>query len=458
MDANPKSKIQNPKYSEYWNPKHETMPREQIQQLQLVKLRRLCDWAYSNTPFHKRQFDAAGFRPEQLSTLDDLRRIPFMTREEWMQSLQEKPLFGDLLATRPEHAIRYHLTSGTTGRTPIRVLDSTKDWDWINEMWCYGLWGFGIRPEDTVYFAFGYGSFIGFWGAHYACEKMGALVIPGGAQTTEARITQICEMDVTTVASTPTYALSLWNKAREMGIDLAKDSKVDKLIVSGEPAGSIPAVKRQLEEAWGAKAGDTAGMTEIGTIMIFECSHQPGGTHIIEDHYIEEVINPDTGEPVGYGELGERVVTSFGRGFIPVIRYRTKDMVMKVPANTCDCGRTWDIYDGGIRGRWDDMKLIRGTNVYPRAVESIIREYPSIDEFQIYIWRKDDMQDEISIKLEVKPDYEDDWLDLQYKLAKDLSHAHEGLRFNIERQDYGTLPRFELKAKRLVDARPVAQY
>ena len=445
-------------YSEFWNPKNEKLPREELRALQLHKLRRMCEWAYATTPFHKRKFDAAGFKPDQLRTLDDIRRIPFMTREEWMESLMEKPMFGDLLATDPVNAIRYHLTSGTSGRTPIRVLDSTKDWDWIAEMWCYGLWGFGIRPEDIVYFAFGYGSFIGFWGAHYACEKMGALVIPGGAQTTEARIKQIIEMGATTVCSTPTYALHLWQKAREMGIDLAREGKVNKLICSGEPAGSIPAVKQQLEEAWGAKCGDTAGMTELGTIMIFECSHQPGGTHIIEDHFIEEVLNPSSGEPVGYDELGERVVTSFGRGFIPVLRYRTKDMVMKVPASTCSCGRTWDLYDGGIRGRWDDMKLIRGTNVYPRAVEAIVREYPAIDEFQIYISRRDDMQDEITIKVEIKPGHESEWPDLKVKLAKDLAEAHEGLRFSIERMDYGVLPHFELKAKRLVDVRPVAQY
>ncbi len=444
--------------SEYWNPKNETLPREQLTALQLIKLRRLCAWAYAQAPFHRRRFDAASFHPDQLQSLDDIRRIPFMTREEWMESLMETPMFGDLLATDPQNAIRYHLTSGTTGRTPIRVLDSMKDWDWISEMWGYGLWGFGIRPADTVYFAFGYGSFIGFWGAHYACEKIGALVIPGGAQSTESRITQIVELGATTVASTPTYALHMWQKAREMGIDLAKDSKVNKLILSGEPAGSIPAAKRQLEEAWGAKAGDTAGMTEVGTIMIFECAHQPGGTHIIEDHYIEEVLDPASDAPVGYGELGERVVTSFGRGFIPVIRYRTKDMVMRVPAATCTCGRTWDIYDGGIRGRWDDMKLIRGTNVYPRAVESIIREYAAIDEFQIYVWRKDDLQDEITIKVEIKPGHEAEWHTLHHQLAKDLAHAHEGLRFNIERMEHGTLPRFELKAKRLIDARPAAQY
>ena len=445
-------------YSEYWNPKNEMLPREELQALQLFKLRRMCEWAYANAPFHRRKFDEAGFQPEQLKTLDDIRRIPFMTREEWMESIFETPMFGDLTTTDHNHAIRYHLTSGTSGRTPIRVLDGTKDWDWIAEMWCYGLWGFGVRPEDSVYFAFGYGSFIGFWGAHYCCEKIGALVIPGGAQTSEARVKQILEMEVTTVCSTPTYALTLWQKAREMGIDLARESKVNKLICSGEPAGSIPAVKRQLEEAWGAKCGDTAGMTELGTIMIFECSHQPGGTHIIEDNYIEEVLNPATGEPVGYGELGERVVTSFGRGFIPVIRYRTKDMVLKVPASTCTCGRTWDIYDGGIRGRWDDMKLIRGTNVYPRAVEAIVREYAAIDEFQIYIWRKDNLTDEITIKVEVKPGFESEWETLHLGLSKDLANSHEGLRFNIERVDYGVLPHFELKAKRLVDARPVAQY
>ena len=379
-----------------------------------------------------------------------------MTREAWMDSQVEQPLFGTLPTTTQDHAIRYHLTSGTSGRVPIRVLDGMKDWEWIAEMWSYGFWGFGVRPEDVVYFAFGYGSFIGFWGAHYCCEKLGALVIPGGAQTTEARVKQIVEMGVTTVCSTPTYALRLWQQAQEMGIDLAS-SKVNKVILSGEPSGSIPAVKRQLEEAWGAKCGDTAGMTELGTIMIFECSHQPGGTHIIEDHFIEEVVNPETGEPVPYGELGERVVTSFGRGFIPVLRYRTKDMVLKVPYSTCDCGRTGDIYQGGIRGRWDDMKLIRGTNVYPTAVEALIREHDAIDEFQIYIWRSE-IRDEIAIKVEMKPGREAEWPALSETLAQELAAAHENLRFIIELMPAGSLPRFELKAKRLKDDRPIAVY
>jgi phenylacetate-CoA ligase len=232
---------------------------------------------------------------------------------------------------------------------------------------------------------------------------------------------------------------------------------VNKVIVSGEPAGSIPAVKRQLEAAWGAKVGDTAGMTEIGTIMIFECHRQPGGTHIIEDHFIEEALEYGGDRPAAYGERAERVVTSLGRGFMPLIRYRTNDLVVKVPHSVCACGRTGDIYEGGIQGRWDDMKTVRGTNVYPRAVESIVRECMAVDEFQILLSR-DAVQDEISVLIELKAGREDHWPQLQRRLSRDLSAAHEGLRFNIEQAEANSLPRFELKAKRLVDKRPVARY
>jgi phenylacetate-CoA ligase len=195
-------------------------------------------------------------------------------------------------------------------------------------------------------------------------------------------------------------------------------------------------------------------MTELGTIMIFECEHQPGGTHIIEDHYIEEVVDPATDEPVGYGELGERVVTSFGRGFIPVLRYRTRDLVVKVPGSNCSCGRTFDIYDGGIRGRVDDMKLVRGTNVYPRAVEAIVREHPEVDEFQIHLFTADGIRDEIELLVEI-PDREVGTGPILAALQKELADAHEGLRFGVQHVDDGTLPRFELKAKRVLDERIV---
>lgn len=439
--------------SPYWNPRHETMPRDELEALQVRKLRELVQWADAQVPWHAKRLRDAGVTADAVGTLDDVRRIPFLTRDEWMDAQLEDPPFGAILAAPQEAAIRYHMTSGTTGRTPIRVLDSMKDWEWINEMWCYGFWGFGVRPADVVFIAFGYATFIGFWGAHYACEKMGCLVLPGGAMTTDVRVRTIVDMGATVVCSTPTYALRMAQEARTMGIDLAT-GPVERLILSGEPAGSIPATKKLIEEQWGAKAADTAGMTELGTIMIFECDRQPGGTHIIEDHYIEEVVDPETDRPVPYGEMGERVVTSFGRGFIPVLRYRTRDFVVKVPHTGCTCGRTFDLYEGGIRGRVDDMKLVRGTNVYPRAIEAIVREYPEVDEFQIHLYTAEGIRDEIEVLVEI-PDPDVDGYGIVGRLGKALADAHEGLRFGVRQAENGSLPRFELKAKRLVDERTV---
>ncbi len=438
--------------SEFWNPKNETLPREALDRLRVEKLRRLVAWA-ARSPFHRRRLAAAGVTAESIRTLDDLRRIPFLTREEWMASQRDAPLFGDLLARPREAAVRYHLTSGTTGRQPLRVLDSLRDWQWIAECWAYGFWGFGVRPADTVLFAFSYGSFIGFWGAHYAAEKIGALVVPSGNMTTENRVRQIVEMEATTVCATPTYVLRMAEEARALGIDLRREGAVRRLIVSGEPAGSIPATKRLIEESWGAPCADTAGMTELGTIMMFECSRQPGGCHIIEDHFIEEVVDPATGEPVPYGAAGERVVTSFGRGMIPVLRYRTADRVVKVPHTACSCGRTFDIYEGGILGRVDDMLLVRGTNVYPRAVEAIVRGYRDVDEFQILVEAPSALHDEISVLFEMRAGSEGDATALETALARDLSRHHEGLRFVVRRVEAGSLPRFELKARRVVDRR-----
>ena len=437
----------------YWNPRHETMARADIEALQVRKLRNLVTWADAQVPWQSKRLRDAGVTADQIDSLDDLRRFPLMTRDDWMEGQLEEPPYGTNVAAPRDAAIRYHMTSGTTGKTPIRVLDSMKDWEWIAEMWCYGLWGFGVRPTDTLFVAFGYSTFIGFWGLHYAGEKLGCLTLPGGAMTTDQRVKQIVDTGATVVASTPTYALRMAQEAKQLGIDLA-GSPVERLILSGEPAGSIPATKKLIQEEWGAKAGDTAGMTELGTIMIFECSEQPGGTHIIEDHYIEEVLDPESGDPVPYGEMGERVVTSFGRGFIPVIRYRTRDFVVRVPASACSCGRTFDIYEGGIRGRVDDMKLVRGTNVYPRAVEAIVREHPEVDEFQIHLYTAEGRRDEIEVLVEI-PDPAADSDQVLREVAKALADAHEQLRFDVKLVEDGTLPRFELKAKRLLDERIV---
>ncbi|HEX5493266.1 MAG TPA: AMP-binding protein [Mycobacteriales bacterium] len=436
--------------SPYWNPKTETMPRERLGELQLAKLRRVARWAAERSPHYRRRFAEAGFTPADLASLDDLRAIPFLTRQEWMDGQRASPPYGTLPAGGADRAVRLHTTSGTTGRMPLRALDSRKDWAWAAEMWCYGMWAMGVRPADIAYVAFGYGSFIGFWGLHYAMEKIGVLTVPGGAQTTESRVRQIVDFGATVVASTPTYALRLAQEAERCGIDLP-GSAVRTVVLSGEPAGSIPETKALIERLWGARAYDTAGMTEISTIFMFECDHQPGGAHIIEDHVIEEVVDPATGEQVGYGQLGERVVTSFGRSMIPLLRYRTSDLVRKVPASECGCGRTFDIYAGGVLGRVDDMKLVRGTNVYARAIEGIVRGHEQVEEFQIRISREG-IRDEITLRVEAAVS-DAGWDEMAEGLGKELAAAHEGLRFRVERAEAGTLPRFELKAKRLVDTR-----
>jgi phenylacetate-CoA ligase len=436
--------------SPYWNPKVEPLGRESLEALQLVKLRRQVSWAAQRSPWYGRTL--RGVDADDLRSMSDLRRLPMLTRTDWMSSQAEHPPYGELPTIDGHDAIRVHTTSGTTGQGPLRALDSRKDWAWIAEMWAYGIWGCGVRPGDTAYIAFGYGSFIGFWGLHYSMEKIGVLNVPGGAQTTDVRVRQIVDFGATVVASTPTYALRLAQEAEALGIDLP-GSAVQRVILSGEPAGSIPQTKALIERQWGAKAFDTAGMTEIGTIMVFECEHQPGGTHIIEDHVIEEVIDPQTLEQMDYGVAGERVVTSFGRGAIPLVRYRTGDLVCKVPASRCTCGRGFDIYEGGILGRVDDMKIIRGTNVYPRAIEAIVREFSEVDEFQTVITREG-VRDEITLRVELKLRWDEErWEGLAETLHNRLALAHEGLNFRIERAGEGELPRFELKAKRTVDKR-----
>ena len=440
--------------AEFWNPKTETLDREDLRALQLAKLRRMAAWAEARSPFYQRSFAAAGFRSDQLRTFADIARIPLLTRDEWMHSQLGEPPFGELPVAGPDAAIRLHTTSGTSGRTPLRALDSRKDWRWAAEMWCYALWSAGVRASDVGYLAFGYGSFIGFWGLHGGMEKVGVLTIPGGAQTTAQRVRQIIDFDVTVVASTPTYALRLAQEAQALGIDLASGSKVHTVMLSGEPAGSIPETKALIEQQWGAKAYDTAGMTEISTIFMFEPKEQPGGCHIIEDHFIEQVIDPASGDEVAYGEPGERVCTSFGRSMIPLLRYRTADLVVKVPHTAAKSGRTWDLYQGGILGRVDDMKLVRGTNVYPRTVESIVRGIPEIEEFQIELVRVD-IRDEIILHAELAPGADEArWTEIQTLLKRELADAHEGLQFQIRRADEGSLPRFELKARRLTDRRP----
>lgn len=438
----------------YWNPKTELMSREQLEKLQLTKLQGLIEWAYQRIPLWKRKFDTAGIKPADIKCLADIKLIPFLTREELTISQADQPMYGDAISVPPEEAIRYHQTSGSSGRVPLRILDGRKDWEWVSEMWCYGMYAFGVRKTDIVYLAYNYGTFIGFWGAHYASEKIGAMTIASGGLSSEERIRKIIELGATVLICTPTYALRLAQVAAEMGIDLAKESRIRILIHAGEPGANIPATKKMIEEAWGAKAGDFPGMSETGGSTCFECSEQSGGVHILEDNYIQEVINPETGEGLGYGQKGELVLTSFGRTIFPLIRYRTGDLVERVEHTNCTCGRTFDLYRGGILGRADDMILIRGVNIFPSTVENIVREFKEVDEFQIILF-KDKGIDQIKIKIEPVSGAGGSKEELRDELAKVLTEAHK-LRFMVEIVEPGILPKFELKARRLQDLRNLA--
>jgi phenylacetate-CoA ligase len=439
--------------TDYWSPATERLARADLDALQLRKVRALVGWAMQRSPFWQRKLADTGVDAERIHSLDDLRRLPFLTKDELLADQEANPPYGRAVTCSPSLAVAYHHTSGTTGRTPLRVFETRRDWDWGADAWAQAIYAFGLRKTDVVYFPFGYGPFIGFWGAHYAVQKIGAMAVAGGAQTGEHRIRQIIDCGATAIVATPSYALRLGAVAEQMGVNLATETRVELLIHAGEPGASIPATKALLERLWGAHAGDFAGMTETAGISAFECSAKSGGIHVAENHFLEEVINPSTLEPVPMGEIGERVTTALGIGSLPIIRYRTRDLVRRVPSSECPCGRTFDLYQGGIVGRSDDMRIIRGTNVHPSAVEGVVRRYEAIREFRIVLSQQD-LQDEIAVELEPLPDVPAETCQqLTKRVSDELAYAHEGLRFHVRLVAPGTLPTFELKARRLVDTR-----
>jgi phenylacetate-coenzyme A ligase PaaK-like adenylate-forming protein len=435
----------------YWNPVTETLPRDALRDLQWRKLQTLLRHLYNGSPFYRARMDRAGCRPDQLGSLDEYTaRFPILTREEITAAEAEAPPFGSLPAVDPGLGIRYHQTSGSTGAPPVRTFDTARDWVWASDMWATGLYAMGIRASDRAAVAFGYGLFIGFWGLHYALEKIGCTTIATGSFDSEKRIQLLLEKQSTVLACTPTYAMRLALTAKNMGVDLARDGAVRVVVTSGEPRPD--ATKRAIAESFGAFVGDTAGMTEAATIFMFECVEEPGGAHIIETDYLEEVLDPETLAPVGYGERGVRVMTSLGREGIGMLRYWTNDLVVKLPYSECPCGRTWDIYQAGIQGRHDDMRKVRGVWFVPSMVEDVVRAFPEIDEYQTVLQTIDAL-DTLVIQIEPRPNvpsFAHDELRLRFTLAAKRALS---VTPRVEIAAAGSLPRFEMKAKRFRDAR-----
>ncbi len=441
-----KARPANPKG--YWNPVTETMPRPQLRELQWRKLQVALGHARAGSQFW------GGRIPEGIASLDDyLARMPMLTREEITAAEQEAPPYGSLPSCDPRLAIRHHQTSGTSGQPPVRTFDTARDWAWAADMWCTGLYGMGIRDTDRAAVAFGYGLFIGFWGLHYALEKIGATTIATGSFDSEGRVRLILEQGTTVVACTPTYAMRLALTAKQMGVDLARESQVRIVVCSGEPRPE--ATKRAIAESFGAFVGDTAGMTEAATIFMFECTDEPGGCHIIETDYLEEVIDPDTMRPAEYGQPGVRVMTSLGREGIQMFRYWTNDLVIRRPAADCTCGRSWDWYEGGIRGRHDDMRKIRGVFFMPVMVEDVVRNFPDVDEFQTTLRTIEEL-DTLVVQIEPRPGLADAERAGLAERVKGEIKRQLSLTPIVEVAATGSLPRFEMKAKRFKDERGLA--
>ena len=367
---------------------------------------------------------------ERASSLGDL---PFTTKTELSEDQAARPPFGTNLTYPLERYVRLHQTSGTTGR-PLRVLDTAESWEWWRECWQPIYRAAGVTARDRIFFAFSFGPFVGFWSAFAGAERLGAMCLTGGAMTTTERVAAIVATEATVLMCTPTYALRLGEAARDEGIDLSR-SALRLSIHAGEPGASIPATRERIEKDLGVEAFDHTGATEVGAHG-FSCSARDG-VHINESEFIAEVVDTTTGEAREEGD-GELVLTNLGRWGMPVIRYRTGDRVTAV-RGTCSCGRTLVKLAGGIAGRVDDMVTVRGVNVFPSAIEAILRRFDEVGEYRIALARVREM-DELRCTVEAPADVAE-------RVAGAI-HRELGIRCVVEAVAHGTLPRFEMKAKR----------
>jgi phenylacetate-CoA ligase len=390
----------------YWNPIFETMPLEQLREVQLRKFRAIVSWAYDHSRLHRALYDEAGFHPDHLRIWSDAGLVPKVDKAH-MRGIQRKDPFpyGDALCVPLDRVTEFRQTSGTTGQAVYQA-DTWQDWEWWAESWSYLLYGQGYRARDRVFLPFGYNIFVAFWAAHYAAEKMGCEVIPGGVLDTEARILKLQELQASAMMATPTYVLGMAETARGMGLDPARDLQVRRITCAGEPGASIPATKRRMEEAWGAKVYDHCGATEIGA-WGFECEEQSGGIHVNEALFLAQVEDLETGELVEEpGRRGRLIITALDRIGMPCVRFDSKDVV-EWAEEPCACGRTFRLFKGGVVGRADDITKVKGVLLAPTAIEEVVRSFPEFGEFEVEVTKKGDL-DEITLRLELPAAYAGD--------------------------------------------------
>lgn len=394
-------------------------------------------------PFWRSRFDQAGIDWQTIHTRADLQRLPFLTKAELVADQQANPPYGTNLSSPLTEYSRLHQTSGTTG-TPLRWLDTPASWNWMLDCWGQLFSLMGVTPADRFLFAFSFGPFLGFWAGFEGANRLGNLCIAGGGLSSPARLQLIRENQVTIVGCTPTYALRLAEIAAEQGFDLA-GSSVRALLLAGEPGANIAATRRRLETAWGARVFDHWGMTELGPMAMESVAH-PATLTLLETECIPEIIDPQTGTAVAAGEEGELVITNLGRWGSPLIRYRTGDRVRALPAVESPHG--WLTLAGGILGRTDDMLTIRGNNLYPAALEDVLREQDGVAEFRIELHSIKSMQ---HLRIEVEPTADVFRQGQTSELVQQVAVTiKERWNFQAEVVEVavGSLPRFEMKARR----------
>ena len=424
----------------YFEESVETMPRKALEALQIEKLCSMLEQIYGRNRFYTDKLDAAGIHPDSIQTLDDLKRLPLTSKSELVQAQSDALPFGSNTTFEESAYSRFHQTSGTTG-TPLRVLDTPESWDWWGRCWGHVLAGAGLTENDRMFVPFSFGPFIGFWAAVEGAQKINALMIPGGGRDSLQRLHLMKELGATAMCCTPTYALRLAEVAQESSFDLS-EIPLRTLIHAGEPGANVPATKVRIESVWNAKCYDHAGASEIGAHS-FECEIQPNGTHVTESEFIVEVLNPETLEPVPAGEQGELIITNLGRIGYPVIRYRSGDLVV-LNQQKCTCGRSFARFEGGVIGRADDMVVVRGVNIFPSAVENLVRQCESVEEFRITVTTDREMGNlAIELELSKNTNPESARKTVDQAIQNELS-----LRPEITLVPSGSLPRFEMKAKR----------
>jgi phenylacetate-CoA ligase len=431
-----------------FNEEFETLPREALEAIQLRRLQALVERVYNLVPFYRKKYDAAGIKPGDIKSLKDLQRLPFTTK----QDLRDNYPFG-MFAVPMEQVVRIHASSGTTGK-PTVVGYTQRDIQTWSELIARTLSAAGVSRGDIVHNAYGYGLFTGGLGFHYGIERLGASVIPVSGGNTKRQIMLLQDFGPTVITCTPSFSLHLYDVAKDMGVDFA-GLKLRVGICGAEPWSE--AMRGEIEKKLGIDALDVYGLSEImGPGVSIECLEAKNGLHMFEDHFLPEIIDPSTLEPLPSGQTGELVITTLTKEAFPVIRYRTRDISTLHP-EPCKCGRTM-VRMGRIQGRSDDMLIIRGVNVFPSQIEAVLMEIQGVEpHYQIVVDRAGQM-DTLEVKVEVdEATFSDEVRQLQV-LEKKIEHNikdYLGVSAKVRLVEPRSIPRSEGKAQRVIDKRKI---